>query len=31
VNPDEVCEEIAHPVAYYATRLDRADRPAVED
>jgi DNA primase large subunit len=31
VNPDEICEGIAHPVAYYATRLDRADRPAVED
>jgi DNA primase large subunit len=27
VNRDEVCEEIAHPVAYYGTRLDRADRP----
>ncbi len=31
VNPDEVCEEISHPVAYYATRLDRDDRPEAED
>jgi DNA primase large subunit len=30
VNPDEVCEEITHPVAYYGTRLDRADRPDAE-
>ena len=27
VNPDEVCEEISHPVAYYGTRLDRDERP----
>jgi DNA primase large subunit len=27
VNRDDVCEEITHPVAYYATRLDRTDRP----
>jgi len=31
VNPDDVCEEISHPVAYYGTRLDRDDRPEAED
>jgi DNA primase large subunit len=25
VNPDDVCEEISHPVAYYATRMERVD------
>jgi DNA primase large subunit len=31
VNPDEVCEGISHPVAYYGTRLDRDDRSEAED
>jgi len=34
VNRDDVCEEIAHPVAYYGTRLERSgrsDRPGQSD